>query len=70
MAELSISVVTYNNKDEIGRLLKSVIKYTKAVDYEITVVDNASQDGTVEYIKNNFPTVKLIETGENRGFGI
>ena len=53
MAELSISVVTYNNKYEIGRLLKSVIKYTKAVDYEITVVDNASQDGTVEYIKNN-----------------
>lgn len=69
MAELSISVVTYNNKNEIGRLLKSVIKYTKAVDYEITVVDNASEDGTVEYIKSNFPTVKLIETGENRGFG-
>lgn len=69
MAELSVSVVTYNNKSEIGRLLKSVIEYTKSVEYEITVVDNASQDGTVEYIRENFPTVKVIETGENRGFG-
>lgn len=69
MAELSVSVVTYNNRSEIGRLLKSVTEYTKSVEYEITVIDNASQDGTVEYIRENFPTVKIIETGENRGFG-
>ncbi len=69
MAELSVSVVTYNNEKEIARLLKSIIENTKSVEYEITVVDNASTDKTLEIVKKEFPSVKIIQTGGNKGFG-
>lgn len=35
----------------------------------VIVIDNASKDKTVSYIKNNFPTVKVLEQKENLGFG-
>ena len=37
-------------------------------EYEILLVDNGSTDGSVEYLKNNFPSVKIIENQENLGF--
>lgn len=42
--------------------------YTKAVSYEAIVVDNGSTDGSVEMVKTEFPTVALIENGENRWY--
>lgn len=69
MAKLSIAVVTYNSEDEISNVLGSVIENTKKIEYKITVIDNASSDGTVELVKRDFPEVEVIETGENRGFG-
>jgi GT2 family glycosyltransferase len=37
--------------------------------YKITVIDNASQDDTVAFIKANYPLVSIIENKENSGFG-
>jgi len=63
----SIIIVTYNSK----RYLKSCIGSIMKQDYplEIIVVDNHSTDGTVEFVKENFPSVKIIEAGENLGYG-
>lgn len=36
---------------------------------DIMVIDNCSTDGTVAYVKQTFPLVKLVENGENLGFG-
>ena len=36
---------------------------------EIIIVDNCSTDGTVEFVKENFPSVKIIERRENLGYG-
>jgi len=49
--------------------LKSIYKYTKNIDFEIIVVDNASTDGSQQLIKKTFPHIKLIENKENIGFG-
>lgn len=45
-------VVTYNRKELLGECLTSLLNQTRAVD-EIVVVDNASTDGTYEYVKLN-----------------
>ncbi len=37
-------------------------------DFEVIVVDNGSSDGSLEKIRGQFPRVKLIELGANRGF--
>ncbi len=49
----SIVVLCYNGLEETTRpCLESIIKNTPAESYELIVVDNASADGTAEYLKN------------------
>ena len=67
--KVSVIIVNYNTKDLIQLCLTSVIKWTINIDYEIIVIDNASKDDSVNYIQNNFPTVKLIKSPINLGFG-
>lgn len=71
MSDYTVSgcIVSYNNKDKIGRTIESVLKNTVGVSFELYVVDNASTDGTPEYIKENFPEVTVIQAGKNEGFG-
>ena len=67
--KVSGCIVTYNNKDKISRTIESLLEYTKGVDFELYVVDNNSTDGTPQFIKERFPQVTVIESGENKGFG-
>jgi hypothetical protein len=62
MAEVSVVVVTYNALPLLERSLESV------QGYETVVVDHGSTDGTVELVRERFPTARLIEQ-ENLGFG-
>ncbi|MCX8057314.1 MAG: glycosyltransferase [Ignavibacteria bacterium] len=68
MVELSIIIVNYNVKAFLQNCLLSILKATEKISSEIIVVDNASDDGSVEIVKKNFPNVKLIESKENLGF--
>lgn len=68
--DVSIIIVNYNTKVVTQKCIESVIDKTKAVSYEIILVDNASSDGSVEAIKEkNYPFVKIIENKGNFGFG-
>lgn len=66
---ISIVIVTYNSQNEIRDCLDSIKKQSRAENYEVIVVDNLSKDKTKEIIKKSYPWVRLIETGENLGFG-
>jgi len=66
--DLSIIIVTYKSERVIKDCLKSIYENTKGIDFEVIVLDNDSQDKTVEIIKNNFPQVDLVEIEENLGF--
>lgn len=67
--DISIILVNYNTKQLTIDCLKSIYEKTSGVDFEVFVVDNASQDDSIEFIKEAFPQVKLIENPENIGFG-
>ena len=62
-------IVTYNSKNIISRTIESVLTETKGVPFKLFVVDNASTDGTADYIKENYPGVTVIESKDNCGFG-
>lgn len=62
-------IVTYNNMSTIGQTLNSLFEFTKDIDFKLYVVDNVSTDGTVDFIKNNYPQVELIQQNKNSGFG-
>ena len=66
--KLSIVIVSYNVKYYLEQCLCSVIRACYGLDAEIWVVDNASSDGSVEYIRSHFPDVHFIENQENVGF--
>lgn len=66
--DVSIIIVNWNTRDILRDCLKSVYEQTKSVSFEVIVVDNASTDGSVEMVKNDFPQVSLVENSENKGF--
>lgn len=64
--DISVIIVTYNHRQVIGETLQT-LKNSKNI--EVIVIDNASIDGSADYIKQNFQEVKLIANHENIGFG-
>lgn len=64
---VSAIVANYNGKGIIGPCIDS-LKYI-GHPYEAIVVDNASSDGSANYVATCFPQARLIETKENLGFG-
>ena len=65
---LAIIIVTYNSRDEIGMCLESLVGHTEPFETTITVVDNASSDGTAAFVRKQYPSVQVIEAGGNLGF--
>lgn len=59
-------IVTYNAMNWIEKCLKSLDE--KLIDLAIVIVDNNSSDNTIQYIRNNFPSVVLLCQKENIGF--
>jgi GT2 family glycosyltransferase len=66
--KVSIIIVNWNTKQLLLDCIKSIYDYTKNIDYEIIVVDNASSDGSADAVLNAFPEVKLISLDKNVGF--
>jgi hypothetical protein len=66
--ELSIIIVNYNVKEFLQNLLHSLQKAVQNISHEIIIVDNASDDGSVEFIREKFPHVQLISNQTNLGF--
>jgi GT2 family glycosyltransferase len=67
--DLSIIIVNYNVKEFLQNLIHSIEKASSNLTKEIIIVDNASDDGSVDFIKEKFPQVKLIANQTNLGFG-
>jgi hypothetical protein len=66
--DLSIIIVTYRSRADIGACLASLREATTGVRAEIVVVDNASGDGTVEAAGAE-PGVRVLALPRNAGFG-
>ena len=68
MIEFSIIILNYNTKELLKNCLTSVIQFTKKINYEIIVVDNASSDGSEKEIRQLFKQVIWIQNKNNFGF--
>lgn len=67
--ELAIIVINWNGGDFLRRCLESIDRFPPKLDYEIVVVDNASTDGSREWLQAQGDRVRLIANDENVGFG-
>lgn len=68
MLDVSIIVVTWNSLAHLQRCLQSLRASCPRVSYEVIVVDNASSDGTVVFLKEQHRDVVLVANETNRGF--
>lgn len=66
--DISVIIVNYNTKNLLRNCLNSVFKTIKDISSEILLVDNASQDGSLAMLREEFLKVQVIENSENRGF--
>ena len=66
--QLSVIIVNYNVKFFLEQCLHSVVKATHGLLAEIFVVDNASADGSLEYLQPRFPSVRFVCNAQNTGF--
>jgi hypothetical protein len=65
---LSIIIVSWNAKAFLQQCVRSVHATTRNAAFEVVVVDNGSGDGSAEMIHDEFPAVRLIQSGANLGF--
>jgi N-acetylglucosaminyl-diphospho-decaprenol L-rhamnosyltransferase len=63
---MAVVVVSFNTREVLGRCLESVIA---AAPEETVVVDNGSSDGSAALVRTRFPSVRLIVSDENLGYG-
>ena len=66
--KLSVIIVNYNVRYFLEQCIISVQKATRAIDAEIIIVDNNSTDDSCDMVKDNFPSITLIENKKNVGF--
>jgi GT2 family glycosyltransferase len=64
--DVSILILNYNGKNLTDKLLNSIKKLRSKYKSEIIVVDNASTDNSLEFIKKKHKNVKLVVNKENR----
>jgi len=66
--EISICIVTYKAREYLRECLRSIEENKLRFQYEVIVVDNGSQDGTIEFLEEEYPTVSLVRNEVNAGF--
>ncbi len=64
--KFAIVILNWNGEALLERYLPLVVKYSG--DADIYVADNASTDGSVAFVRQNFPNVNLIQNSSNNGF--
>lgn len=64
---ISILTVNYNGIQHLKDCFESIFNQT-FLDYEVVMVDNGSKDESVDFVRKNFPKVKIVIAGKNLGF--
>ncbi|MFN7044723.1 MAG: glycosyltransferase family 2 protein [Flavobacterium sp.] len=67
--QLSVVIVNYNGLRFLKDCLDSLVEKLNSISYEIIILDNNSQDESCSFIKANYPSINLIESKINYGFG-
>jgi N-acetylglucosaminyl-diphospho-decaprenol L-rhamnosyltransferase len=68
LSDLTVLIVTYNSHQEIRALLRDLQALDGSENFEILIIDNASNDGSAEVARNSCPDARVIQNTENTGY--
>lgn len=64
-----IAIPNWNGKELLDDCLTTLFNVTEYPNFSVVVVDNGSDDGSVDLLRQDYPDVTVIENGSNRGWG-
>jgi GT2 family glycosyltransferase len=67
VSDLAVIVVSYNSRDWLQSCLSSVYAHGGDIDLDVVVVDNASIDGSADFVEEAFPRARVVRAA-NHGF--
>ncbi len=70
MTEISVVILNWNGKSFLAQFLPSVVQHSDFPGTEVVVADNGSSDDSVAFIKEHFPSVRIITLEKNYGFAM
>ena len=65
--DVSIVIVNYNTRALTAQCIDSILDHRPQADFEIVVVDNASSDGSADWLESHYPNVLLVRSSRNVG---
>ena len=68
MKELAVIILNWNGRSLLERFIPTAVANTSGSEVELIVADNGSDDDSVEWMRSNFPDVRLITFERNYGF--
>ncbi len=66
--KLTIIIVGWNTREYLEGCLESLYEHPPSCSFEVIYVDNSSEDGSVQLVRERYPEVVIIENNENLGF--
>lgn len=66
--KLGVIILNWNGLDLLKQFLPIAREHTQGEEVELIVADNGSDDGSVEWVKENYPDIKIIAFENNHGF--
>jgi GT2 family glycosyltransferase len=67
--DITISLVSYNQRKDLERLLPMLVQLAPLSEVEILLVDNRSVDGTTTFVKEAFPQIQVFYNPRRSGYG-
>lgn len=68
MKKLAVIILNWNGKKLMEKFIPQALKYTSGEDVDLFVADNGSSDGSIVWLRENYPEVEIIDLGQNYGF--
>jgi len=68
MTKVAVVILNWNGKELLEKFLPSVIKYSSLPGTSIFIIDNASTDDSVDFVKKNYSQIEIINLDKNYGF--
>ncbi len=65
---IALIIINFNGRPHLAQCLESIFNQTYK-NFSVIIVDNNSTDGSVSFVKENYPDIELVENKKNVGFG-
>ncbi|MCK5136139.1 MAG: glycosyltransferase family 2 protein [Bacteroidales bacterium] len=65
---VSIVILNWNGKEYLRKFLPELVLHSELPGTEIVIADNASTDGSIQFIEDEYPEIRIIKLDNNYGF--